>query len=171
MAGTNGQVTFKLAYPVVVDAVSIDHVSKDIVPAGRHTTAPKHIRVVGYPPCESNDLECLALGFDMSNPIDVAQIMYDVESGKSVQTFESNYAKATSNLPRETKPGVGEGDSPENNEFEVDAPGTCSGTEATSCSAPPRTSVVGVTINVLGNWGNDDFTCLYRVRIHGETDV
>lgn len=167
MAGTNGQVTIKLAYPVVVDAVSIDHVSSDIVPD--QTTAPKHIKIVGYPSCDSDDVDCLALGFDMGDPIDVAEIMYDVESGTSVQTFESNYAKAIRSLPT-PELGDDQGDGPVTDESKIDTPGSCSVTGATSCSAPPRRSVAGVTINVLGNWGHHDFTCLYRVRIHGEGD-
>jgi SUN domain-containing protein 1/2 len=185
MAGPNGHVTIQLAYPVVVDAVSVDHVSWDIVPDGQHMTAPKNVKVVGYPPCDDDDddVDCKSLGFDMSDPIDVAQFVFDVESGEGVQTFESNYAKALNSLPKlDMQLGGGHDDDVDGgteghgqqrtDAFRVDhGPGSCSSaSEATSCSSPPRVRVAGLTIHVLDNWGHPDFTCLYRVRIHGEKD-
>ncbi len=169
VAGTSGQVTLKLAYPVIVDAVSIDHVARAIIPKGQHRSAPKHVNVVGYPPCENNDVICSALGFDMSDPTDIAHIMYDVEGRQSVQTFESNYAKAVNSL---AKPHLGDdaGDGKADHS-DLEEHGSCSSVKATSCNAPPRIRVAGLTIHVLENWGNPDFTCLYRVRVHGEADV
>lgn len=155
MSGSSGQVVLKLAYPIVVDSVSIDHVSGDIIPEGKRNTAPKHVKIVGYPPCDETDEKCKTVGFDMDDPTEIADIKYNLE-GRSVQTFESHYAKAMANVPE-----------PSFDEEEAE-PGSCS--VKTSCSAPPRISVAAVVINVLENGGNSDFTCLYRVRLHGDPD-
>jgi len=164
MKGSSGQVVLKLARPVVVEAVSIDHVARGIVPEGKRNSAPKHLKIIGYPPCDyddndddDDDKKCKALGFDMYDPLDIADIHYDL-AGRSVQTFESHYAKAMASLPNHDLVVSDEGEQP----------GSCS--VQTSCSAPPRISVAAVAVNVLENWGNQDFTCLYRVRLHGDPD-
>ena len=69
MAGRHGHVTIRLPYPVDVDAITIDHVSSLLIPpGGSRDSAPKKIRVMGYPPCEEN--ECNGLGFDISDGIE-----------------------------------------------------------------------------------------------------
>eukprot|EP00536_Pseudo-nitzschia_multiseries_P002309 jgi/Psemu1/183095/e_gw1.30.95.1 len=156
MKGSSGQVVLKLTTPIVVESVSIDHVSRTIIPEGKQNSAPKHAKITGYPPCDDTDEKCLALGFDMDDPIEIADIHYDLE-GLSVQTFESNYAKAMASLPKPADFDEVESDSES---------GSCS--VQTSCSTPPRISVAAVVVNVLENWGNQDFTCVYRVRLHGD---
>lgn len=154
MEGKNGQVVMKLAYPIVVESISIDHVSRDIVPEGKNNSAPKHIKIIGYPPCDNFDEMCDSVGFDTTDPIEIANINYSME-GASVQTFRSHYAEAMANAP---KPVLGE-------QAET---GSCS--VQASCSTPPRISVAGVAVKILENWGNRDFTCLYRVRLHGDPE-
>ena len=155
MEGRKGFITLKLPYPVVVEEISIDHVSPDIVLDEFHHTAPKTIKIIGYPACEVDDEECVSLGFDKNSPIDIAQFTYDME-GPTVQTFGSYYGMAAKEMATKKS--------------EVEDPASCS-TEAASCTAPPRTSVVGVTVKILENWGDSDFTCIYRVRIHGEAEI
>ena len=156
MEGSSGQVALKLPYPIVVESVSIDHISSDIIPEGKQDTAPKHMKIIGYPPCDEMESNCATFGFDMNDPIDIADINYDVE-GQSVQTFESHYAKAIASIP-----------SPAFDVEEAES-GSCS-VQAASCSAPPRISVAAVVVKVLENWGNPDFTCLYRLRLHGDPE-
>jgi SUN domain-containing protein 1/2 len=163
MAGRNGQVTLKLPYPVVVEEISIDHASVDIIPPGWENSAPKVIKVIGYPPCEQEDEECSSLGFDEKDSMEIAHITYDIQASM-VQTFDSHFGRAMKELAA-TSPKEEEA----LEDRDDDNPASCS-TEAASCSAPPRISVAGVTFKVLENWGNSDFTCLYRVRIHGEPD-
>lgn len=153
MEGSSGQIVLKLAYPVVVESFSVDHASSAILPPGKHMSAPKKLEVIGYRECDDGDTNCASVGFDFSDPLDIADIEYDIE-GPSVQTFESYYAKAMASLPEPTP--------------SLEEPGSCS-TQA-SCSAPPKISVAAIEVRVLENWGNFDFTCLYRLRVHGEAE-
>lgn len=153
MAGSTGQVTLKLKHPVVVESVSVDHVSWEITPEGKHMSAPKLISVIGYPPCDKSDKRCVSLGFDIADPIEVARVTYNVEGGPSVQTFDSHFGLAMKNLAEHEEDNNDEDDHDALVE-ERDDPASCSSEEATSCSAPPRISVAGVTFKVLQNWGN-----------------
>lgn len=175
MARHSGQVTVKLPYPVVVEEITIDHTSIDILPDGEEESAPRIIKVIGYPPCssssddaeeEENDLDCQSLGFDAKDPIEIASFTYDLD-GNMVQTFDTYYGQAMKELAT-TKTDIVDGDSNSNNDDTAD-PASCSA-EAAACTAPPKQSVVGVSFKVYENWGNPEFTCLYRVRIHGERE-
>ena len=159
MEDRRGMVTLKLKYPVVVEEITIDHVPKSIVPDGFETSAPKKIKVIGYPPCDEDDEDCLSLGFDEEDPMEIADFTFDIE-GPSVQTFFSHYGRAMKDLAATQATA-------ETAESEDSA--SCSA-EAAACTTPPRISVAGVQVRVYGNWGNEDYTCLYRVRIHGEAD-
>ena len=161
MEGSNGQITFKLSTPVVVESVSIDHVSSNIIPEGRYKSAPKRLKIIGYPSCDEIEANCGAVGFDLSDPIDIALFEYDVK-GPGVQTFESAYAKAMASLP---EPPLKKKDEQSGLGSRSDS---CS--MQTSCSMPPRVGIVAIEVKVLENWGNPDFTCLYRVRVHGEPE-
>jgi len=167
MEGQIGQVTLKLSYPVVIESVSIDHISSDIIPEGKINSAPKHIKIVGYPPCDDSS-DCAAIGFDINDPIDIAEIHYNVE-GPSVQTFDSHYTKAIASLPSPATAAAAFGDNGDDNDEENDL-GSCS-QETASCSGPPRKIVVAVAVKILENWGNPDFTCLYRLRLHGDPHI
>jgi hypothetical protein len=171
MERSTGQVTLKLAYPVFVDAVSIDHASWDMIPEGWHHTAPKKVKVIGYPPCnDDSGASCSSLGFDTSEGIEIAQVTYDID-GPSVQTFDSHYRMAVNN---QQQPSLDQADKYDNDgQFEADSEdddtSSCS-KEMASCSTPPRVSVKGISFKINENYGNAAFTCLYRVRIHGEPD-
>jgi len=154
MAGSSGQITLKLANPVVVESVSIDHVSSNIIPEGTHDSAPRRLKITGYPSCDELESECRAIGFDLSDPINIADVEYNIK-GPSVQTFESEYAKAIASVPTPSF------------KTEDTEPGSCS--MQTSCSTPSRIGVAAIEVKVLENWGNPDFTCLYRLRVHGDT--
>lgn len=152
MDGSNGHVTLALTYPVAVSAITIDHVSKYLLnePSEQLTSAPKDFRIVAYPPCIEH---CHGLSFDVNDPFDLAQGTFE-RDGTTVQTF------ATQNLD---PPVLGR-------EHTMDE-GSCSAAAATTCGVPDSHQglVAAVQVQILSNWGNEDYTCLYRIRVHGES--
>ena len=165
MNGTAGQITIRLPNPVRVSAISVDHISSLLASGDSRESAPKRIRVVGYPACEDGD-QCGGSGFDSRDAIRLFELEFDFE-GDSVQTFEINSGvphSIASDVDSDINGIEDEGDSDYDDESD---PGSCS-MNSSSCSSPPV--VAGVTFQILDNWGNPDFTCLYRFRIHGDSN-
>ena len=155
LQGSEGFVTFRLPYPVHVDAVTVDHTSERLlVSSGRDrllSSAPKQLRVYGYPPCEDGNNNCEGLGFDASDGYLLKEIHFDAEGGSSTQTFSVSGGKKAE----------------EHDAHEAASEGSCSATTAT-CSEPvPDYDVAAVRVEVVSNWGNEAYTCLYRFRVHG----
>ena len=151
MAGSSGQVTLKLEQPVVIDAVTVDHVPTAIIPDEKEKSAPKRIVVVAYPPCTVDDHNsdngaCGSLGFDIHQEFEVARLTYDIKGDVSVQTFDSHYGQAIKNLSAQEE----EDDDDEDEEEDA---GSCSTETSSSCSVPPRIPAAAVTFKVLENWG------------------
>jgi Sad1 / UNC-like C-terminal len=154
MAGSSGRVTLRLPYPVKVSAVSLDHVSRLLVTEEASlTSAPKTLRVYGYPACES---DCAGLGFDVNRKVLLKEFQYDAQAG-GVQTFA-----VASQAPANPSPSCD--GAPAAMDDTADA-------NSGSCTAPHPESVepmVGIELAVRENLGNSDYTCLYRFRVHGE---
>jgi Sad1 / UNC-like C-terminal len=146
--------TIGLTEPIAVSAISIDHVSRLLLehPEEQMKSAPKRLKIFGYPPCDA----CHALGFDLSLKFLLTEIFYDIESSQSVQTFSATEEVATSNT--ESPPSRDSADA-----------ASCSAVTE-SCSGDVRAPLIAsaVSVEVAENWGNEEYTCLYRVRIHGE---
>ncbi|KAL7535176.1 hypothetical protein ACHAWF_005078 [Thalassiosira exigua] len=89
--------TVRLPYPVAIDAVSIEHrsfpISRGELERGMKggESAPRWVRVVGFPPCagddgeeeddddddvEEGEEECRARGFDVDRPVDLGTFEY-----------------------------------------------------------------------------------------------
>ena len=75
--------TILLLQPIYIDAVTLEHksfpISKVALGVGLKggESAPRHVRVVGFPPCadEENE-ECTTRGFDIMQPIELGTIEY-----------------------------------------------------------------------------------------------
>jgi SUN domain-containing protein 1/2 len=173
MEGSRGHVTIRLPYPIKVETFSLDHVSDDIVPYDKHESAPKKIRVFGYPPCPEEEKRCRALGFDDDDPMEIAQINYDAD-GPSVQTFNSVFVPTNDDDDgdddddnEDDDKDDDDDDIPSLTEDSDDDEGSCSA-EAASCTSPPKIDFAAITVKIVENHGNPDYTCLYRFRVHGE---
>ena len=169
MDGSTGQITIRLPYPVKVGAITVDHVSSLLVSEGSRDSAPKRIRIVGYPSCEDDD-RCAGIGFDSRDAIRIGELEYDAE-GPSVQTFDFNLDMPPSigtNVEESEFHGEVDDDYP--NDDDESGSASCS-MSSSSCSPQPQHVVAGVTFQILDNWGNPDFTCLYRFRIHGDRSI
>jgi SUN domain-containing protein 1/2 len=143
-ASQRGQLGISLAAPVIIDEVTIDHISRDIALDIR--SAPQHMEVWGLVEGGENLEKYEELVKEKEQRQDgpeegeaypdtlpqyppyvrIANFTYDVDSGKHVQTFP---------VLEEIKD--------KKMDFGV------------------------VVLRVLSNWGREEFTCLYRFRVHG----
>lgn len=151
MQGTSGKIMIDLPYPVKVTAVSVDHTSPQLLVDEERQlqSAPKRVRMIGYAPCNGN---CGGLSFDPTRKVVIANAEYDIKGG-SIQTWPVKIGSA------EAAAALDEG--------------SCS---SSSCSAPPENDpssgiYAAIEVDVLDNWGNEAYTCLYRIRVHGEAEV
>ena len=150
------RVTIRLQTSIIVTAISIDHSSKIELlplPLKQHqklNSAPKRIRVYGYTPCSEN--HCHGFGFDIKSKELIVELTYNTDDELNVQTFPIIYTDDA--IARQSDVS------------------SCSVTTTTgSCTGSSRNTTrvsAAVTLEILDNWGNADYTCLYRIRVHGE---
>lgn len=228
---TGPKLTVRLPYPIYIDAVTLEHRSFPAPPKLLQQgllggeSAPRWVRVVGYPPCgrdtaeysttgEEDDESCSSLGFDVNRPIDLGTIEYEritvtgrgddygavdkddeetkysdqrgIKRRRSIQTFvvkggneqtpfyeksESENESKTINSDRisfQTEDPAEDDDLPPGScappkDDEVEP--SCGGDKPSGDS--PRHIVEAVSFIIEENWGGA-YTCLYRVRVHGE---
>jgi Sad1 / UNC-like C-terminal len=171
MAGTKGHLTIELPYPILVESVTIDHASPLLFLANgdgnerlsSRASAPRGMTLFGYLPC---DKKCDGFSFDLRKKDHLLDFEYNMEKGGTglhVQTFTvpKNSASKTLHSPLGLEDGLPTGGS-------CSAPPE-SATEAgaASCVADIPKGSAAVELKIHNNWGNDDYTCIYRVRIHG----
>lgn len=196
MAGSSGQVTFRLTHPVVVEGFTIDHLPSFSKHLSRDdSSTPQSITLIGYPSCDeemdSDDVEddCLLYGFDTSRPIDLGSFEYQLVSlpkknGKK-PTGTIGLSRQTFDITSSSNPLLGLDDDDETDEVPQ---GSC--TSMTSCGSPllfddvdaddqqlgssldddddDDKKIVALKMVIDDNYGNPDFTCLYNVQLHGK---
>lgn len=166
MQGSAGQITIVLPYAVHPTAISIDHVSKLLVNKdNQRDSAPRNMRVFAYAPCNVHD--CKGLEYNEHD-------MYDLFQGKSIEYNLEGNAVQTFWLPRpklvkshDNDDGNGDPNScqvPQDDDEEEAVIASCSGEFPT---LSPDSLVRAIKLQVLDNWGNGDYTCMYRIRVHG----
>ena len=190
MKGTSGQVTIQFPFPVRVTHITIEHVSPDLEPKSggeikKSSSAPRFLQLIGYPECTTNSNHCSILGFDLNQPILLNQLFeYNRTSYPLAQTFPTIFSERDEQMPSASFEEVDETNYSET--METKTLGTPEGTQCsvTSCAAAPSNNpyttssvaskkakdvrVKAVTLVVKENWGNEDYTCMYRVRVHGD---
>lgn len=161
MRGNSGRVTIRLPHPVKVTAVSIDHASSRLLDKDRMSSSPKKVNVYGYLTCPAASHE---LGFDLKRRVLLTSLEYDAQQG-GVQTFPISPTAAAA--PTEAgecganAASIGNSDSPL-------VPGSCRGPPPSAGATDP---MGGIEVEVHDNWGNAEYTCLYRFRVHGEAVI
>ena len=162
MQGNKGQVTLVLPYPVHPTAISIDHVSKLLV--RNRDAAPKTIRVWAYAPCDKKD--CNGLEYDQNEVYDLFRghsVEYSLD-GNSVQTFWLPPPKPVKSHNDDDESDPNSCTAPEDDDDEEAMIASCSGDFS---MLSPDSLVRAIKLEILENWGSGDYTCLYRVRVHG----
>jgi hypothetical protein len=187
MAGRNGRVTFRLARPVMVESITIDHypwLSSAHNPEeywNHVASAPRFMRVIGYPPCEEEDVECQEqIGFDAEHAIYMNSFEYkidalqledgEVEDGNNINNVSSINSSQTFPLsPVHLLPDDDDDDdaAAKENMATCDAiDATCRGEENQTNNENSSKLIAALTLTIDVNWGHPNYTCLYRVRVN-----
>lgn len=148
MEGREGHFTIQLPHPMIVEAVSVDHVSEHLLMQGQtRDSAPKDVRLTGYRPCgipnyQPCDKGCTGLGFSTKDGVQLKEFVYELD-GLSTQTVFIDESGSDELGDRECAISSG------------------------SC-ATNLTPVSAIRVDIESNWGNEDYTCIYRFRVHGK---
>lgn len=194
MKGKSGRITIQFPFPIHVTSITLEHLSPDLeklvlTNQERHgSSAPRFLQWIGYPPCtdfQSDSYKCQLLGFDLTQPIILNEAFeYKPSSFPFAQTFpaiyeqdkhgEMKYSLDEEGMVFNNSPLLGQA------EEQLQCSMTsCIATDNPSLSAPELTPldrkkspsrVQAVTLIVEDNWGNEDYTCLYRVRVYGNIE-
>ncbi|GFN98307.1 sun domain-containing protein 2 [Plakobranchus ocellatus] len=124
MDGNQGYVTIQLAMPVVITAVSLEHIPREVSPLGRLDSAPREFVIMAQEISVS------------SSEMLLGKFIYDINQ-EPIQVFEIKDPFCTSETLDPDKCG------PNSRPYNI------------------------VTLKVLSNHGNPDYTCIYRLRVHG----
>ena len=175
MQGRYGHLVLELAYPVQIDAISIEHAPASLFldPETTMTSAPKEIKVYGYPACGGggggggrSDPGCHGYYSSKANRILLTTIAYDLSAG-GIQTFSTETIHQNKQKKSDTSL------------LDEDTAASSCSAETGSCSAAAflaeqpssndeSVAFGAVDLEILDNWGHPDYTCIYRVRVHGE---
>jgi Sad1 / UNC-like C-terminal len=149
--------------------VVVDHVSRMLLwePEAQLQSAPKRFNVYGYGPCP-DDRRCRGLGFDPATAtlLTESSLLYDIDADSNIQTFVIAPSNRTTSQPSPA---------PVPAPLDESHDGSCSAVlPEPSCGAPLSTTnssaspIAAITVEIVENWGNKEYTCLYGLRVHGE---
>ena len=154
--GSRGQLGVALAAPVYITDITIDHVPREVAMDMR--SAPRHMEVWGLVEGKDN----LAKVRDWRARCDAAQASAE-ETGEPVPANLIDDAVYPRSLPTNV-----EYIRIANFTYDIHAPEYIQ-------TFPVREEIKELEIDfglvvllVKSNWGKDEFTCLYRLRVHGE---
>lgn len=107
--GAHGSIGVKLSRPIIVKAVTIEHIPRQLAPDNDISSAPRNMTLNGFDGMDFVRLANFEFGAD--------------QPSVTVQTFSFRNEKVFGK----------------------------------------------VKLDIASNWGNKDYTCVYRIRIHGDT--
>ncbi len=219
MAGSNGKITLRLRKQMTtIKSVTVDHypgipsAHQESYADNINQSAPRFIKVIGYPPCADEDrdaLDCIKLGFDKMKPLDLGSFEYNPvptiddpfedygnasKPRRSSQTFKLRPKPGTDvdDMMYDNEDVMHEDDADDDNDDDDNEKGkikedgmfgggSCSATKP-SCGSEvigedeeesenimEALTIASISFIIDENWGNEDFTCIYRIRVHGST--
>jgi len=163
-AGGEGQLGVALASPIFIEEVTIDHVAKSI--AFDMRSAPRQMEVWGLVEGKENIArvrawkEDIAARKEAERPSGEQSSTSYNQDGSDGSNYEVLYPKTLPKYPEYIRLA--------NFTYDIH-----SLNNVQTYPVMPGIRELGidfgiVVLRVLNNWGRDDFTCLYRFRVHGQ---
>jgi SUN domain-containing protein 1/2 len=146
-AGQEGQLGVVLAAPILVEEVTIDHLAREIAYDVR--SAPRQMEVWG-----------MVEGKDNIERLKVWKEARQSTDGAHVDVGDVIYPKTLPKVPEYVRLA--------NFTYDIHT-----ADHVQTFNVDPEIRSLGVdfgvvVLRVLNNWGVDEFTCLYRFRVHGQ---
>ena len=166
-AGGEGQLGVALASPIFMEEVTIDHVAKSI--AFDMRSAPRQMEVWGLVEGKDNIARVRAWKEDLASRKEAKQPTLGRDDSSTTDgsdgsdgyhNYEVDYPKTLPKYPEYIRLA--------NFTYNI-----YSTNNVQTFPVMPEIRELGidfgiVVLRVLNNWGRDDFTCLYRFRVHGQ---
>ena len=151
-AGTEGQLAVSLAVPIYITDVTIDHVAKEVALDIR--SAPREMEVWGLVEGKDNIAKLNAWNIEKAKRKEEAK-----ERGEEVEA-EEEYPKT---LPK-AQPYIRVASF----RYDINAPNNVQTFPVLQEIRDLGVDFAVVALRVKNNWGKNELTCLYRLRVHGE---
>lgn len=150
MAGTAGYLGIQLAEPVIVTNVTVDHLPASL--ASETRSAPHHIRVWALIPTSPRPAK--TAGPSPTSRVGIAPNPAGNDMSHEISPMLRDAMPPGTQLIHVA-------------DLEYDIRSTQHIQNFPTSGYAPTVSVDKVVFQILDNWGLPDFTCIYRVRVHG----
>ena len=150
--GTEGQLAVKLAAPTYITDVTIDHVAKEV--AFDMRSAPRNMELWGLVEGADNIAKVKEWTAEKAKRREEAR-----EQGEEVE--EEEYPKTLPRSPQYVRVA--------NFSYDIHAPSNVQTFPVLQDIRDLGVDFGVVALRVKNNWGRDEFTCLYRLRVHGQS--